>query len=278
MNAASGLDVTAEPAIERNRSAPAASRSGFYFGMAVAISITVVLGFAPSFYLRPFLARHLSVPPIARLGASLPLVVTHGLAFTTWMALLLAQTGLVRTRRVALHRRLGVLAAAWAALIVIVTVAMAAEIGRTLNTPGLPGNVIAQVNFLTLGSLAEILIFGSLLGLAVGLRRRPAVHRRLTILATVSMTQPATGRIAGILLAQLVPGLGLPWGAIGTGMSIAFVVAIALHDLLTLRRVHPATVWGAVPYLMLEALNFTPFYGSAEASALTGWVANLPPL
>jgi hypothetical protein len=97
------------------------------------------------------------------------------------------------------------------------------------------------------------------------------------IMSTVSMTQAATGRIAGFFLFPLVPGMGIPGvKVIGVGLSIAFVVAMALHDLWTERRLHPATIWGAAPYLVLEAVIFTPFYGSPTATALTHWVTGIP--
>jgi hypothetical protein len=97
------------------------------------------------------------------------------------------------------------------------------------------------------------------------------------IMSTVSMTQTATGRIAGFFLFPLAPGMGIPGiKVVGVGLSIAFIVAIVLHDLLTERRVHPATVWGAAPYLALEAVIFTPFYGSPTATALTYWVTGVP--
>jgi hypothetical protein len=103
------------------------------------------------------------------------------------------------------------------------------------------------------------------------------------MLAAVSLTQPATGRFANVL-GQLIPSLGLRipgtawplWVLIGIAMSIGLVVAVAVHDWLTLRRVHPATLWGGAPYLVLEALFFTPFYGSAAATAITHWIAGLP--
>ena len=59
----------------------------FYTGMTIAFVITVFAGFARTFYLRPYFQTQ---PLIL-------LLVMHGIVFGSWLALLLAQTTLVRT-------------------------------------------------------------------------------------------------------------------------------------------------------------------------------------
>jgi hypothetical protein len=61
----------------------------FYTGIAVASVITVFVGFAPSYYL----GRHFGAPPLT------PLIDLHGLVFTSWIVLFLAQTVLIASRR-----------------------------------------------------------------------------------------------------------------------------------------------------------------------------------
>jgi len=53
----------------------------FFIGMAIAVVGTVVAGFAPTYYLRPFFGA----PPL------MPLLQLHGLVFTSWLVLLLTQ-------------------------------------------------------------------------------------------------------------------------------------------------------------------------------------------
>src|SRR5437763_15514085 len=66
--------------------------------MAVAFVLTVFAGFARTFYLRP----HFQTQPL------IPLLVLHGVVFTSWIALLLTQTTLVATKRTRTHMRLGI--------------------------------------------------------------------------------------------------------------------------------------------------------------------------
>ena len=70
----------------------------FFSGMALAALLTVVAGFAPSYFFK----SHFGGPQLA------PLLHVHGALFTAWMVLFLAQALLVTARRTDLHRRLGV--------------------------------------------------------------------------------------------------------------------------------------------------------------------------
>ena len=81
----------------------------FYVGVAIAVLITVFLGFSRSYFLKayygtPELSLHVHI---------------HGLVFTSWVLLFLAQTTLVATDRTDLHRKLGVGGAVLAALLLI---------------------------------------------------------------------------------------------------------------------------------------------------------------
>ncbi|HEX7956980.1 MAG TPA: hypothetical protein VF508_08565, partial [Pyrinomonadaceae bacterium] len=67
----------------------------FYTGLAAVFVVTVFAGFSRSYYLRPYFETK-------SLGALLHL---HGVVFTSWLVLLLAQTLLVASGRTRLHRR-----------------------------------------------------------------------------------------------------------------------------------------------------------------------------
>src|SRR5215212_2608778 len=82
----------------------------FYTGMAVAFLSVVFAGFARTYYLRPYFGT----TPLT------PLLHLHGLIFSSWIVLLLAQTALVAVRRTGVHRRLGWLGAGLAVLMILV--------------------------------------------------------------------------------------------------------------------------------------------------------------
>src|ERR1041385_1825471 len=82
----------------------------FYLGMCLAMAMTVLAGFAKSFFLRPYFHPE----PL------IPLLILHGVVFTSWIALLLVQTTLIAKRRVRVHRYLGVAGVLLAGLVVLV--------------------------------------------------------------------------------------------------------------------------------------------------------------
>src|SRR6516162_2932141 len=82
----------------------------FFTGMALVAAFTVFIGFAPTYYLK----NVTGAPPLP------PLVHVHGLLFTAWIILLMAQTSLVAMKRTDLHRRLGIAGAVLAGLMTVV--------------------------------------------------------------------------------------------------------------------------------------------------------------
>lgn len=86
------------------------SRGGFYTWVAVAAALIVFAGFARTYYLKGLFGTR-----------SLPLLLhIHGSVMTLWFVLFLLQVRLVAAHRTDLHRRLGILGAFWALLVVVV--------------------------------------------------------------------------------------------------------------------------------------------------------------
>lgn len=101
-------------------------------------------------------------------AAPYPLIVHfHAAAFVGWLALLTTQVLLIRTRRVEIHRKLGV-AGAFLALTMVVlgpTTAIIVD-GRKFGQPG------ADPAFLSV-QLTDILAFAGLVTAAIAFRHRP---------------------------------------------------------------------------------------------------------
>ena len=71
----------------------------FYSAITVAMLVTVFVGFARSFFLRPLFPAW---PSPAE-----PIFYVHGVVFAAWFVLLVAQAQLVKAGRTDLHRALG---------------------------------------------------------------------------------------------------------------------------------------------------------------------------
>src|SRR5271156_6608866 len=155
----------------------------YYLIAAVAIIIVVLAGFSIDFYLL-FDMSSLSF-----------LVRAHGLVMFAWVGVFFAQVFLVARHRVDLHRRLGILGVALALLIVIIgayTSIVAARLGGNHLPPGMPA-----IPFLS-ASLLLLLTFTVLAGTGLAMRRRPDVHKRLMLLATLPLLDAALVRFISV--------------------------------------------------------------------------------
>lgn len=227
--AADGAATLREPA-EIAARAPAADR--FFLGMAILMLLIVLVGFAPSFFLRSFSDRP-GLPPYLHV---------HGALSTSWFVLFLVQTSLVARRDLRLHRRLGVIGGILAGAIILsgLTVlyfrAMAYHEGRS--------SLVATTQIVW-GNLTFLAAFGAFVGLGVLLRRRPQAHKRLMLLASLSMISQALARFPTYEVLRISEQQVVNDAVYGLGGLAALLALVVLHDVRVRRRPHPAVLWGA---------------------------------
>jgi hypothetical protein len=203
----------------------------YYVGMAVVIATIAFAGFAPSYYLR----WHYDSPPL------MPLLHLHGLVFTSWLVLLVVQTSLVAAGRVDLHRRLGVAGAVLAGLMVVVgTVTAVIRAGQGAAPPG-----VSPLAFLAV-PLGDIVVFASLVASALHFRRRPDVHKRLMLLATISLMAAPIARLPFVLQGGPPAFFGL---------ADLLIVACVAYDIISRGRLHRATVFGGLVIVLSQPLR-----------------------
>jgi hypothetical protein len=203
-----------------------------YVCAAIAAAAIAVTGFARTYYLKGLFAS----PPLP------VLLHVHGAIMTLWCILFVTQTYLVAAHRVDLHRRLGVFGVALAILIVGIgtyatLVAAASEVHR---------HIIGRFHFLLGFNLVNLLLFATLVGAGVLLRRRPEFHKRLMLLAMVSLLGPAIARITLLFTHSGMVQM----------MAFDFCIAICvIVDTIRHRRLHPAFGWGGL--LVVVSLHLT---------------------
>jgi len=204
----------------------------FYSGMAIAAAVVVFAGFAPTYFLKTAFG-----------GSPLPpLLHVHGLIFTSWIVLFVVQARLIAGRRTPLHRRLGVVGGCLAAAMLVVgTMAAVASARRGFTPPGGP----PPLTFLII-PLGDLFVFGLLVGTALYLRRQTQAHRRLMLLATLSLLTPAIARFHGI--AALGP-------LVFWGLTDLFLVTCLVYDRVANGRIHPAFKWGGLFMFAMQPLR-----------------------
>lgn len=226
----------------------------FYVGTAVVIAGTVFGGFARTYFLRPYF----DAQPL------MPLLHLHGIVFTSWLVLYLTQTILITAKRTDIHRRLGILGAVIAVLMILIGTTTAIIRAQQGSTP--PGGPPPLV-FLVI-PLADILVFASLVGAGFYFRRRPDVHKRLMLLATISILGAAIARLPFAFFQAGPPAF--------FGVTDLFIAACLLYDLISLGRIQRATAFGGLIIVASQPLRL--MIGSTEtwiafATWLTHWAA-----
>jgi hypothetical protein len=199
----------------------------FYGAMAIAMALTVLVGFAPTYYLR--LAGEGPGVTVSG-GPFTSLVHLHAALFTSWVLLFVVQTALVASHRVAVHRRLGVAGAVLAAAMFVAGLTTAiATAARGGAPPGVP-----PLAFLAI-PVFDMALFATFITAALVLRRDKEAHKRLMLLAYISIIVAAVARLPGVL------SMG-PLAFFGFGYL--FVGVAALYDFASRRRVHKVYLWG----------------------------------
>lgn len=198
----------------------------FWLASALFAALVVFVGFSPTFYLRNLFGT----PQLSTLK------LVHGTVFSAWVVLFVVQTWLVATNRRDAHRVLGAFGALLLVAMCVVGYRMAIESGRSGFTPD-PAKVSA-LSFMAV-PLFDLAVFALLALAALLLRARSDWHKRLMLVATLSLLPPAIARVA--LQFPPLPVLPIAFG----GTALVIVAAIGL-DRVTLHRLHPATLYGGL--------------------------------
>ncbi len=197
----------------------------FYFGMSLMLAAIVVTGFQRT------VNQNLFHPAVPR-----PLLLWfHGAAFSAWIVFFIAQSTLVRVRKVSWHRFIGWFGTGLATAMVLLGFRTAVVMDRfdtvTLHQTG--GDAFLSVPFY------DMIAFGVLVGLAILWRKRPEFHRRLIFIATCGLMDAPLGRFDFLFNNNLF----FPC------IDLLILLGVA-RDLFVEKRVHKVYVY-ALPLLIV---------------------------
>ena len=206
----------------------------FFGGMGVLLAAIAVAGFAPTFYLRSWFGAPPTVSGATELS---PLAQIHGAVFTAWMVLFIVQTSLIASRRVKVHRRLGIAGALLAVTMIIVgSMTAFAAAGRGSAPPG-----AEPLAFLAV-PLFDMVLFAAFVATALVRRRDKEAHKRLMLLAYISIIAAGVARLPGILPYGPLAFFGIAYGLSFLGLA---------YDQWSRGRIHRVYYWG-IPLLILS--------------------------
>lgn len=193
-------------------------RDWFHVGMSGVLLLLVVIGFSPTFFLRP-----------AFTDRSLPLYLyLHGSVLTLWFSLGVVQSVLVAAHRTSVHRRLGVVGGLTAAALVPLSGFVALQAIPRYTAAGVNP---AEIQFIVIGDLISLIVFAGLVTAALVWRHHRDWHRRLMVVASIMIVGPAIARLERVGLAVPVPTV-----------LLGLLMALGVYDVIQLRGIHRATV------------------------------------
>jgi uncharacterized membrane protein YozB (DUF420 family) len=194
-------------------------------------------------------------------GSKFPLLLAiHGVVFTLWIVLFVAQPAIVARGSLKLHRRIGWIGATLAFAMLVMGLAATLYAIRFNAVP----SFFPPPLFLVMNTIG-IVVFGGLVAAGVMLRKKAEWHKRLMLCATISILGPGLGRL-------------LPMESFGRAAPIVMFAAILvfglagpIYDIVIRRRVHPAYIWG-VSTIVISMVVTGPIAFTAAASALTAFI------
>jgi hypothetical protein len=225
----SSPDVVANAGINGTRHVRTGAGSfdrGFHAGMAWLLVVVAVCGFAPR-----------SVAIVAGVMPNPPLVVhLHAAVLSSWVALLAVQATLSLVGRMDLHRRTGLASLVIAPLVLAMLIAV--TIVRQNDAVGTPGAPI--VNNILFLQIRSIVLFPVFFVWALQTRITDSqTHKRMVLLSTLMLLDAAIARMSWL------PFNEFPRDYLAIHLYLLLLMVPALiYDLIRLRRIHRAWVWG----------------------------------
>jgi hypothetical protein len=235
----------------------------FYFSFATFIAAAVFLGFARTFFLRRWF------PSWAALHAAPEFFfVIHGLVNAAWFALFIAQVALVGSRRVRLHRQMGLFGTGVAIAVVILGIWGSLIAAR--RPKGFIDVPVSPLQFLVI-PLSLLLLFSIFVILAILRRRDAQMHKRCMVLASLSLVEAAVGRwpLAFLRSATLLPFLS----PLDLTVDL-FLLPLVWWDLHSRRRLHPVTLWGGLALILIHPLRLL-LAGTTTWQRFAAWCVHL---
>ncbi len=203
-------------------------RTAFFVGLALALAVTLFVGFSRSFFFQPIF----NTPPLTMA------FIVHGIFGTAWFALLIWQAVLARSGQIVAHRKWGAMAP-WLVLAIVASTVwvIVTSLSLPMTGSGLPRHAGFLLQASTTSWFVGLFLFGWMK------RDRPDIHKRAMLLATVTMMAPAFSRISRLFRDSGPPPFDSAY------LAAIFIGALAIFDLRSMKKIHPLTLWAGLGYL-----------------------------
>ena len=192
------------------------------------------------------------------------LVHIHMVVYTAWLVLFTTQILLVRSKKLAVHKKLGLVSLGLIPLMVIfgfIAAYMVAK--RDYGTPN------SDLHFICV-QFGNVIMFTTLAGVGLYLRKNYVVHKRLMIMATIVLTEPGFARWFSYKISPffgdyfwnfktLSQGYGRFW-TYEVLPQLVLMLALGAYDLLTRKKLSKAYVWGLLFFVLVTGIEGFLYY------------------
>lgn len=211
--------------------------------MALACATVAFLGFAPTYFL-PLSAGKFSAPPS---------VHVHGTVFFTWSLYFVFQAWLPASGQIGLHRSVGLIGVSLATAMTIF--GFLAGVTAMKQSAAL-GQTDAGIAF-AIVPWSGILFFAVVFAIGIAMVRRPEVHKRLMLMAGISILDAAVARWFLTFLAPPGPPGPPPVAVTIPPAFVAYLLLVVaiVHDWRTRGRPHAVYVIGGLVLIAVKLLN-----------------------
>lgn len=225
------------------RAAMASQAGPFYFNMALACAAVAFLGFAPTYFL----------PLAKRSFAGTPVIHFHGIVFFAWSVFFVVQAWLAASGRVMRHRSIGMIGISLATAMTIS--GFLVGVGA-MQRSAAAGQTDAGIAFVIV-PWSGILFFAVVFAIGIAMVRRPDVHKRLMLLASISILDAAVARWFLTFLAPPGPPGPPPVAVTIPPAFVAYLLLVVamVHDWRTRGRPHKVYVIGGLVLVAVKVLN-----------------------
>ena len=238
------------------------STGSFYVTMAITCAAIAFLGFLPTYF----------VPVAHGTFKANPIVHIHGIVFFSWTLFFILQSALPARKQVPLHRALGLAGISFVTTMTILGIMVAINQMRSAEALGMAeaGKAFAIV------PLSSIAFFAVVFALAVSNVRNSERHKRLMLLATVSLLDAPIARWFMVLLAP-PDAKGPPPVAADAGPALVVALLLLIPMAVDWRRrgrPHPVYVIGWLCFVALKIVQF-PLSATPAWHSVAGWFLGL---
>jgi hypothetical protein len=228
----------------------------FYFHMMIVCAVVAFLGFLPTYWTPMATGAPIGKAPVAHI---------HGIIYFAWSIYIIFQSWLAATGQLVRHRAVGLIGVSLATAMLIFGIMVVMQFMKETRAAGNPeaGVGIAAVALTNVGLFA-VLVTSALINI-----RRPEWHKRLMLMAAISILGAPIARWFIVYL-NMPP----PHDAVADWLVVALALVPLLHDWRTRGKVHNA-YWICLTAIIAVRLVRGPLIESEAWHSATGWLASL---